>query len=108
MVCDKKKTPPLFIPYFNFFLGVLPDMEVEVMLKNVFGKTGHPVRKFMRMYYWMPKFNNLSPWPLPKPVPDDPTLLAKLALQRITSVDLLTVIETFKAGILFLYHGVRK
>ncbi|XP_065341997.1 evolutionarily conserved signaling intermediate in Toll pathway, mitochondrial [Cloeon dipterum] len=75
--------------------GVIPDMEVEVMLTNVFGKTGHPVRKFMRMYYWMPKFNNLSPWPLPKPVPDDPFELAKLALQRITSVDLLTKINTF-------------
>jgi evolutionarily conserved signaling intermediate in Toll pathway len=79
----------------HFLAGVVPDMEVEVMLKNVFGKTAPPVRKFMRMYYWMPKFTHLSPWPLPKPVPDDPMALAKLALQRITSVDLLTKIETF-------------
>lgn len=71
-------------------------MEVEIMLKNAFGKTAHPVRKFMRMYYWMPKFTNLSPWPLPKPVPDDSMDLARLALQRITSVDLLTKIDTFK------------
>ncbi|XP_059472516.1 evolutionarily conserved signaling intermediate in Toll pathway, mitochondrial [Neocloeon triangulifer] len=76
--------------------GIIPDMEVEVMLTNIFGKTSHPLRKFMRMYYWMPKFNNLSPWPVAKPVPQDPFELAKIALQRITSVDLLTKIEVYQ------------
>lgn len=36
--------------------GVMPDTETEMILKNTFGKNSHPVRKFGRMMYWMPKF----------------------------------------------------
>ncbi|XP_053698085.1 evolutionarily conserved signaling intermediate in Toll pathway, mitochondrial [Sabethes cyaneus] len=75
--------------------GVIPDYEMEAMLMNVFGKKGHPVRKYWRMMYWMPKFKNLSPWPLPNPVPDDSLELAKLAVERMCSVDLKSHISVF-------------
>ncbi|XP_019555592.2 evolutionarily conserved signaling intermediate in Toll pathway, mitochondrial [Aedes albopictus] len=76
--------------------GVIPDYEMESMLVNVFGKKGHPVRKYWRMMYWMPKFKNLSPWPLPNPVPDDSLELAKMAIERMCSVDLLSQITLFE------------
>nr|CAB3515614.1 unnamed protein product [Spodoptera littoralis] len=66
---------------------VMPDTEMEQMLLNIFGARGIPLRKFWRMMYWMPKFRNLSPWYLPEQLPNDTTELAKLAIQRITSVD---------------------
>ncbi|CAH2037382.1 unnamed protein product, partial [Iphiclides podalirius] len=67
--------------------GVMPDSEMEQMLLNIFGRRGIPLRKFWRMMYWMPKFKNLSPWYLPDQLPNDTLDLAKLAIQRITSVD---------------------
>ncbi|XP_055617891.1 evolutionarily conserved signaling intermediate in Toll pathway, mitochondrial [Toxorhynchites rutilus septentrionalis] len=75
--------------------GVIPDYEMESMLINVFGKKGHPVRKYWRMMYWMPKFKNLSPWPLPNPVPNDSLELARMAVERMCTVDLLSEITLF-------------
>lgn len=75
--------------------GVIPDYEMEDMLINVFGKRGHPVRKFWRMMYWMPKFKNLSPWAVPNPPPNDALELAKLAVERMASVDLQSKISIF-------------
>uniref|UniRef100_A0A1B0BZR9 Evolutionarily conserved signaling intermediate in Toll pathway, mitochondrial n=1 Tax=Glossina palpalis gambiensis TaxID=67801 RepID=A0A1B0BZR9_9MUSC len=78
-------------------LGVMPDYEMEAMLLNVFGRSGHPLRKYWRMMYWMPKFKNLSPWPLPNPVPDSALTMAKLAIERMCTVDVrsrVTVFET--------------
>lgn len=68
-------------------LGVMPDYEMEAILLNIFGRQGHPLRKYWRMMYWMPKFKNLSPWPLPNPVPDDTLTIAKLAVERMCTVD---------------------
>jgi len=45
--------------------------------------------------YWMPKFKNMSPWKIPNPPPDDALELAKLAIHRITSVDLRTTIDVY-------------
>uniref|UniRef100_A0A8D8PX25 Evolutionarily conserved signaling intermediate in Toll pathway, mitochondrial n=1 Tax=Cacopsylla melanoneura TaxID=428564 RepID=A0A8D8PX25_9HEMI len=67
--------------------GVIPDWETQTILINIFGERGYPVRKYYRMMYWMPKFRNASPWILPNPVPSDTFLLAKLAIERIMSVD---------------------
>lgn len=69
-------------------LGVIPDYEMEAMLLNIFGRRGHPLRKYWRMMYWMPKFKNLSPWPLPNPIPDDTLNIAQLAVERMCTVDL--------------------
>lgn len=77
--------------------GVMPDYEMEAMLLNVFGKKGHPLRKYWRMMYWMPKFKNLSPWPLPDPVPDDTLEIAKLAVERMCTVDLRSQVQVFES-----------
>ncbi|KAL1452988.1 hypothetical protein WDU94_007168 [Cyamophila willieti] len=67
--------------------GVIPDWETQTILINIFGERGYPVRKYYRMMYWMPKFRNASPWNLPNTVPSDTFLLAKIAIERIMSVD---------------------
>lgn len=72
--------------------GVCPDDDLGFMLVARFGSTGHPVRKFQRMFYWMPKFKNITPFPLPKPLPADDIELAKLALKRM-AVDMDNKIE---------------
>lgn len=79
--------------------GVMPDYEMEAILLNIFGRKGHPVRKFWRMMYWMPKFKNLSPWPVPNPPPNDVQDLAKLALERMCSVDLKSVIKIYETNV---------
>lgn len=48
------------------------------------------------MMYWMPKFNNLSPWPIPKPAPNDPHELALLAIKRISSVDVESEVKVYE------------
>ncbi|XP_065574394.1 evolutionarily conserved signaling intermediate in Toll pathway, mitochondrial-like [Artemia franciscana] len=78
--------------------GVIPDRELEIIMVNAFGNTSFAVNKLRRMAYWMPKFRNLSPFPLPNPVPMDTLELAKLAIQRITLPDLQTQIEVYKAS----------
>lgn len=69
---------------------------MEDMLVNVFGKKGHPVRKFWRMMYWMPKFKNASPWALPNPMPDEILEIAKMAIERMCTVDLNSKIEVYQ------------
>nr|CAD7578321.1 unnamed protein product [Timema californicum] len=70
----------------------------QYILVNIFGRKGHPVRKYWRMMYWMPKFKNISPWPLPRPIPQDSQLLARLALSRMSSVDLQTSVCTYQTS----------
>ncbi|XP_022915465.1 evolutionarily conserved signaling intermediate in Toll pathway, mitochondrial-like [Onthophagus taurus] len=78
--------------------GVLPDVEMESMLLNIFGKRGIPLRKYWRMMYWMPKFKNLSPWPVPNPPPNDAFELAQLAIARISSVDVQTKLTIYQSS----------
>ena len=66
---------------------VLPDEEMGDIILNVFGKYSTPYKRYCRMMYWMPKFKNLSPWPLPQELPNDALELARLAVRQITSVD---------------------
>lgn len=75
---------------------MIPDWELEDLLIQRFGTRGIPVRRYWRMMYWMPKFNNLSPWPIPKPAPTDPYELALLAIKRISSVDVESVVNIYK------------
>lgn len=75
--------------------GVIPDTEVHQMLTNIFGRWSFPMRKASRMSYWMPKFKYLSPWVLPEELPDNALELAKLAVQRMTSVDLTTKLTIY-------------
>jgi evolutionarily conserved signaling intermediate in Toll pathway len=80
---------------FYLILGVIPDFEMEDMLVNIFGRHGFPVRKFWRMMYWMPKFKNLSPWPVPNPPPNDALELAKLAVERMCTIDLQSKVSIY-------------
>lgn len=77
--------------------GVMPDAEMETMLLSVFGKRGHPLRKYWRMMYWMPKFKNLSPWPVPNPPPNDVFDLAQMAIARISSADVQSKISIYNS-----------
>uniref|UniRef100_T1J3B0 Evolutionarily conserved signaling intermediate in Toll pathway, mitochondrial n=1 Tax=Strigamia maritima TaxID=126957 RepID=T1J3B0_STRMM len=76
--------------------GVMPDRDMKDIILAAFGNKSFPIRKFMRMMYWMPKFKNLSPWPIPFPLPEAPIELAKIAMRRISSVDLETELNVFQ------------
>lgn len=78
--------------------GVIPDHEMQDILVNTFGRRGHPVLKYWRMMYWMPKFKNASPWLLPNPVPNDALQLAKLAVERMCTVDLQSTVKTYETA----------
>ena len=80
---------------FCSHIGVIPDKETEQMLLNIFGRHAFPVKKLMRMLYWMPKFKNLSPWLLPENLPSSTIDLAKLAIARMGTVDPATELDTF-------------
>lgn len=75
--------------------GICPDHEMQDILVNTFGRRGHPVRKYWRMMYWMPKFKNASPWLLPNPVTNEPLQLAQLAVQRMCTVDVQSTVQTY-------------
>ncbi|KAG8040711.1 hypothetical protein G9C98_002707 [Cotesia typhae] len=75
--------------------GIMPDPEMELMVINVFGQHGLPLRKLRRMAYWQGKFKNLNPWPYPRPLPSDNFQLAMLAIKKIASVDVQTTITVF-------------
>lgn len=93
----------MFLLQFTLLIsGVMPDYEMEDMLLNVFGKKGYPLRKFWRMMYWMPKFKNLTPWPVPEPLPSDVFELAQIAIARISSADIHSKLTVYKV-ILFLF-----
>ncbi|GFN78306.1 evolutionarily conserved signaling intermediate in toll pathway, mitochondrial [Plakobranchus ocellatus] len=66
--------------------GVIPDEAFGVLLKNRFGREAHVTRKYRRMLYWLPKFKNINPYPIPMELPVDPRQLALIALRRM-SVD---------------------
>lgn len=75
---------------------VMPDLEMQEMLLNIFGKHGLPLKKFWRMMYWMPKFANLNPWPCARPAPKDPRVLARLAMSKMASADVRSTITDFE------------
>ena len=47
----------------------------------------------------MSKFKNASPFPLPTEMPNDALILAKMAIERITSVDRATKITEYNTEI---------
>jgi len=77
---------------------VIPDEEMGDIILNVFGKYATPYKRYCRMMYWMPKFKNLSPWPLPDELPNEAMELAKLAIKQITSVDPTTQLDVFNTA----------
>lgn len=63
--------------------GVMPNVETKVLLVQIFGEKGHPMRKFQRIMYWFPKFKHVNPYPVPHQLPEDPLDLARFSLKRI-------------------------
>ncbi|XP_046437400.1 evolutionarily conserved signaling intermediate in Toll pathway, mitochondrial-like isoform X1 [Daphnia pulex] len=78
--------------------GVCPDKETDQMVLNIFGRHGAPTKKLRRMAYWMPKFKNQSPWALPQKIPNSNLEIAKLAVQRMGSVDPATEMNIFQTS----------
>lgn len=48
--------------------------------------------------YWMPKFKNISPWPVPNPAPNDALELAKLAIERMCTVDVRSEVKVYETS----------
>lgn len=65
--------------------GIMPNVETKVLLVQIFGEKGHPVRKYQRIMYWFPKFKHINPFPIPHQLPEDPVDLARFSLKRIAS-----------------------
>ena len=65
---------------------VIPDEEMGDIILNVFGKYATPYKRYCRMMYWLPKFKNLCPWPLPEEMPQDGLELGKLAIRQVDIV----------------------
>lgn len=63
--------------------GIMPNVETKILLMQIFGTKGHPVRKYQRLMYWFPKFKHANPYPVPHQLPEDPVDLAKFSLKRI-------------------------
>lgn len=61
----------------------MPNVETKVLLVQIFGEKGHPMRKYQRILYWFPKFKHLNPFPVPQELPADPVDLARFSLTRI-------------------------
>ena len=79
------------------FVGVIPDDEFGDILRDMFGTMTHVFRRYQKMMYWMPKFKNANPYPVPYDLPEDPIELAKLALKRM-AVDLENKLSIFQVG----------
>ncbi|KAK3089112.1 hypothetical protein FSP39_000916 [Pinctada imbricata] len=76
--------------------GLIPDSEIRDMIKDRFSENSEVMYKFQRMVYWMSKFANANPWPVPYHPPDDRIELAKAALRRM-SFDINTKIDVWTA-----------
>ncbi|CAD5116895.1 unnamed protein product [Dimorphilus gyrociliatus] len=79
------------------YYSVIPDDQFGYMLKDVFGDKAHAFRKYRRMMYWLPKFKNVNPYPIPLDLPNDPRELALIALKRM-SIDLQTEYSIFETS----------
>ncbi|XP_020850770.1 evolutionarily conserved signaling intermediate in Toll pathway, mitochondrial isoform X2 [Phascolarctos cinereus] len=65
--------------------GVMPNKETEFLLLQIFGRKSHPMLKYLRLIYWLPRFKNINPFPVPRPLPKDPIDLARHGLERIAA-----------------------
>ena len=66
--------------------GIRPDYTTYSLMLEVFGHASLPVQKCRRIAYWFDRFENIDPYRLPQPIPNDPCELARLTLRRISSL----------------------
>ncbi|EFN84103.1 evolutionarily conserved signaling intermediate in Toll pathway, mitochondrial [Harpegnathos saltator] len=76
--------------------SVIPDVEMQQMLLNIYGVQSIVLKKFWRMMYWMPKFSNLNPWPCSRPAPKDPRVLARIAVNKLSSIDVTSIVTEYR------------
>ncbi|KAI1293535.1 Evolutionarily conserved signaling intermediate in Toll pathway, mitochondrial [Halotydeus destructor] len=79
------------------YYNIMPDAEMEQLVISTFSKHSYVWRKVARQLYWMSKFKNANPYPLPENVPMDALELAKIALKRMCP-DLQTKIAVWATG----------
>lgn len=65
--------------------GVIPDKNTIFLLTQTFGKLSHPVKKYRRLMYWLPRFKNANPFPVPDGIEADPVAMSKLCLERMAA-----------------------
>ncbi|XP_031849443.1 evolutionarily conserved signaling intermediate in Toll pathway, mitochondrial [Nomia melanderi] len=75
---------------------VMPDYEMQELIINIFGIRSWPARKYAALAYWMAKFHQLNPWPIPDPPPTDHKVLGQYALKKMASMDVLSKITEYK------------
>lgn len=63
---------------------IMPDKEMETHIIAVFSQYSSVWEKCARMTYWLTKFKNANPFPLPENLPQDPLELAIVALKRMS------------------------
>ncbi|KAF7494121.1 Evolutionarily conserved signaling intermediate in Toll pathway [Sarcoptes scabiei] len=63
---------------------IIPDKELQTYIADVFSKRSLVWERSARMIYWMTKFRNANPFPLPETIPNDSLELAVIALKRMT------------------------
>ena len=66
-----------------FILGVAADKEMFDMVRDVFGNQSKALLRMKYHMYWIPKFKNRDPNPVPKPLPNSELELAKIIINRI-------------------------
>ncbi|CAK9828437.1 Evolutionarily conserved signaling intermediate in Toll pathway, mitochondrial [Anthophora retusa] len=75
---------------------VIPDYEMYQIIVNTFGVNSLVTKKIYCLLYWLPKFSQLNPWPVPTPTPTDPKELAYLAMEKISSIDCQSELTIFR------------
>lgn len=66
---------------------VIPDFEMQELIIQIFGDKNLVIKKCWNIFYWFPKFSQLNPWPIPRPIPTDPKELAKFAIAKMSCID---------------------
>ncbi|KAI3384807.1 hypothetical protein SNEBB_005585 [Seison nebaliae] len=63
--------------------GLSADRQMLNKLIKIFGDWSTPVKSARRQLYWVPKFQNQSPYPIPFYPSDDPKINGKICLERM-------------------------
>lgn len=79
----------------------MPDDALGRQLVGIFGDRTHAFRKYQRMMYWMPKFRNMNPYPVPLDLPTDEQELAVMALKRM-AMDLENKVTVFDVSKIYI------
>ena len=78
--------------------GVIPDAEMESLIRQIFGERSQVIRKLARSLYWSTKLKNKDPFPIPEdPLPLDTLELALLAMKRMC-VDVQTKLSIYSVS----------